>query len=222
MSDRLRAGVLTPVPTGQPIGIGRTRDSPTIRSGGAAFVVMVQSADVWDLHDRARARRLHWTGDRRVFVECEVGAPRVVVGEVLPKIPAKRALVPDDDVVETFAPQKADQALYERILPRRVWRDQDLFEAHRFCGSADIRPVDGVAIPEAEARRRVAGPGLAKLLSGPGRGGMGGDVDVDDAPSLVREHDEDEQDPESGRRNGEEVDRRELGDVIGEEGTPSL
>jgi hypothetical protein len=38
----------------------------------------------------------------------------------------------------------------------------------------------------------------------------------------VGQHDEHKQDAERGGGNGEEVDRRQLGDVIGEERTPGL
>jgi hypothetical protein len=45
---------------------------------------------------------------------------------------------------------------------------------------------------------------------------------VDDAPSVVRQHDKHKQHAEGSRGNREEVDRRDLRDVVGEEGTPRL
>jgi hypothetical protein len=48
------------------------------------------------------------------------------------------------------------------------------------------------------------------------------DIQVDDAPSVVGQHDEHKQNAEGRCRNREEVDRGELGNVVGEEGTPRL
>ena len=52
------------------------------RSGGAPFVVVMQTADVWELDDRAQVRRLNGTRDGSVLVEREVRAPLVIVREV--------------------------------------------------------------------------------------------------------------------------------------------
>ena len=48
------------------------------------------------------------------------------------------------------------------------------------------------------------------------------DIHVDNAPSVVRRHHEHKQRAEGGGGNREEVDRGELGDVIGEKGAPRL
>jgi hypothetical protein len=48
------------------------------------------------------------------------------------------------------------------------------------------------------------------------------DIHVDDAASVVTEHDEHKQHAEGGGGDCEEVDRGQLGDVIGEESTPRL
>jgi hypothetical protein len=87
---------------------------------------MVQAADVRDLNDRAGGRQLHLTRDGRVLRESEVGSERVVTGDVLREVAAQRALIPDDDVVKALVPHRADRALDERILPRRVGSDRHL------------------------------------------------------------------------------------------------
>ena len=51
---------------------------------------------------------------------------------------------------------------------------------------------------------------------------MLGHVEVDDAPALVGEHDENEEDAQAGGGNGEEVDRHEVPDMVGEERAPGL
>jgi len=83
----------------------------------------MQAADLRDLDDPTCARRLRPPRDRGVLVEGEVRAPQVVVGEVVAQMAPKSAFVPDDDVVETLAADRADQALDERILPGRAAGD---------------------------------------------------------------------------------------------------
>jgi hypothetical protein len=45
---------------------------------------------------------------------------------------------------------------------------------------------------------------------------------VDDAPPVVGEHDEDEQDAQTRGGDGEEIDGDEVADVIGQERAPRL
>jgi hypothetical protein len=43
-----------------------------------------------------------------------------------------------------------------------------------------------------------------------------GDVEVDNAPAVVSEHDENEEDAEASGGHGEKVDREQVADVISE------
>ena len=51
---------------------------------------------------------------------------------------------------------------------------------------------------------------------------MLGHVEMDDAPAVVGEHDEDEEDAEPSSGHGEEIDRDQVPDMIGQKGSPSL
>ena len=51
---------------------------------------------------------------------------------------------------------------------------------------------------------------------------MLGDIEVEDAPPVVGEHDEDEQDAQTRGGDGEEIDGDEVADVIGQERAPRL
>ena len=133
----------------------------------------------------------------------------------------QRTLVPHDEVVDALTPQGPDHAFDEGFcqgdrgavrLPQRPSLARCV--ADRKCRS--------VAIPDEESRRGVPGPRLAELLRGPYRGWMRRHVDVDDAPAIVRQHHEHKQDPKRGRGYREEITRRELGGVVGEEGPPRL
>jgi hypothetical protein len=84
--------------------------------------VVMQTADVWDWDDRAAGWRLGRPRDGSIFVEREVSAPVVVVVEVALEVAAQRAFVPHDDVIEALAPEGANHAFNERILPGRTRR----------------------------------------------------------------------------------------------------
>ena len=60
------------------------------------------------------------------------------------------------------------------------------------------------------------------MPGGPFGGGMGGDVEVDDAAPVVSQHQKYVQHPEADRWHREEVHRDHGLDVILEEGSPSL
>jgi hypothetical protein len=194
----------------------------TAKSGGAAFVMVMQTADVWDLDNRATRWRLDRPRDGRILVQGEIRAPRVIVSEVALEVAVQRALVPHDDVIEALAPKRADHAFNERILPGRTSRRQHFLDAHLLHGPPKIRSVNRVTIPDGESWRGVPRPRLAELLRGPRRSRMCRDVHVDDAASVVSQRHEHKQDAERDGGDGEEVDRGELGDVIGEEGVPRL
>src|SRR5215831_20785983 len=48
------------------------------------------------------------------------------------------------------------------------------------------------------------------------------DVEVDDAPAVVSEHDENEEDTKASGRHGEEVDRDQVAEMVSEERSPRL
>ena len=123
-------------------------------------------------------------------------------------------------MIEALASDGADHALHERILPGTPRRRQHVIDAQLLHRTPDIRSVDRITIADDESRRGVPRPRLAELLRGPRCCRMRRHVQVDDAASIVRQHDEHKQDAERDGGDREEIDRRELGDVIGEEGAP--
>jgi hypothetical protein len=192
------------------------------RSGGATFVVVMQAANVWDLNNRTEGRWLRRPRDGSIFVQREVSSPFMIINEVALQVAAQGALVPDDDVIEALAPEGADHAFNERILPGRTRRRHHFFDAQSLRGTPRIRSIDPIAIPDDESWRSVPRPRFAELLRGPRSARMRRDIQVDDAASVVREHHEHKQDAEGGGGDREEVDRGELGYVIGEKGAPWL
>jgi hypothetical protein len=131
-------------------------------------------------------------------------------------------LVGDDDVVETLAPDRPNDAFDVRILPRRAWCGADGRQADRVDRPTECGIEGRVAVVDEEARLGVVGAGLAQLLAGPCGRGMPGHVNMQDPAPVVSEDDEDEEDAAGERRHREEVDRDGRAEVILEEGAPAL
>jgi len=77
--------------------------------------------------------------------------------------------------------------------------------------------VDVVTIAEEIGRRGLVREGVDYLLSGPAGGGMLGHVEVDDAPTMVSEHDENEEDAQAHGGHREEIERDQVPDMISKE-----
>jgi hypothetical protein len=125
-------------------------------------------------------------------------------------------------VVETVAPNRPDKAFGERILPRTSSGREDRLDPHALDALAEGITVYGISVAKEIGRGGVVGKGVHDLLSGPRRGGMLGEVEVQDAAPMVSEHDEDEEHPQLGGGNGEEVDRDQIPDMVREERAPGL
>ena len=152
----------------------------------ATFVVVMQTADVWNGGDRAAGWRLDNTRHGRILVQREMSAPMVVIVDIALQVALQRALVQHGDVIEALASKGADHALNVRILPRRTRCRQHFFDAHLLHGPLKIGSVNRITVSDSKARRGVPRPRLAELLSGPRRGRMRRDIHVDDAASVVR------------------------------------
>ena len=82
------------------------------------FVAVVQAADFTPHHDAAG--RLDGAFGRRILAEREVRPRPLVVRQLGPKNPTKMALIEDDDVVQTLAADRANDAFDVGILPGRA------------------------------------------------------------------------------------------------------
>src|SRR2546428_9616099 len=125
------------------------------------------------------------------------------------------AFTQNEDMVQTLPPDRADEPLREGILPRAVGRREDFADPHALDASSKRLAVDAVAIAEEVGRRGVVRECVDELLGGPGGGGMLGAVEVDDAPAMVVEHEQDEQDARLSGVRGGEIDRDRDPDMSG-------
>ena len=130
-------------------------------------------------------------------------------------------LVEDHDVVQAFPPNGSDDALDIRILPRGTWCNENLLDPESFDAAREVLPVDTVTVTDQIPRCRILRERFDELSSGPFGRGMLGDVEVNDASSVVGQHEEYEQNTECDGGHGEEVDGDEIFQMIIEECPPT-
>ena len=140
----------------------------------------------------------------------------------IPKNPAKMPFVQHDHVVEALSANAADNAFTIRILPGRAWGSRDFFYSHALDTLGEVVVVDLIAIANEKTRCFLVWEGVDDLLGCPFSVGIRGNVKVNDLAPIVTQYDEDVQDTESHRRNREEVARRDVRNVVVEEGSPGL
>jgi hypothetical protein len=76
----------------------------------------MQAANFGDRDDRTELRRFDRPSIGSIFLEREVRAGPVIVREIRREDASKVTLAENDDMVQALAPDRADEALGERIL----------------------------------------------------------------------------------------------------------
>src|SRR4030095_7673662 len=127
----------------------------------------MESVEVRDLNDRAAGWPLHSPRHRRILLQREVRAPLVIVVHEASEGAPKGAFIPDDDVIETFAPQGPDQTFHERILPSAARCDHNLLGAKTLSQTAEVRSVGAVSVPNHIRGGGVVWKGFSDLLPRP-------------------------------------------------------
>ena len=78
---------------------------------GPPDISMMEATDFGNLHDRADLGRLDGPAVRRILLKREVGWSAVIVREVTGPDAAQMVFAKDEDVIQTLAPDRADQPL---------------------------------------------------------------------------------------------------------------
>ena len=86
--------------------------------GGAAFVVMMQTAHFTKFHHSTLCWRLYSSGLRCVFVERQVSSPPMVISAVRRECPMQRAFAEYDDMIQALAANGPDEPFDVGPLPR--------------------------------------------------------------------------------------------------------
>jgi len=171
-----------------------------------ADVAMMQAADFGKLYDLARRGKLDGPQGGGVLAEGEMCSRLMIIGDVASEDAVEVTLAKDENVMQTLAPDRTDQALRTGVLPRTVRRRDHLLDPHGLHAVPKWLTVDLVTVAEEIGWGGVVREGVHELLGGPVGGGVLGHVEVDDPTAVVSEHDEDEEDAEASGGHGEKVD----------------
>src|SRR5215470_3938493 len=125
-------------------------------------------------------------------------------------------------MVQTFSANRTDDAFDVGSLPRRPRSAEHFFDIHYGDLLAELLTIDSISIAQQISRRGIKRKGFEHLLRRPFRRWTSCDVEVHDASSIVCEDNKNEEDLEPNGVDSEEVDRRELRNVILEERSPRL
>src|SRR5436853_1638725 len=134
---------------------------------------MVEATDFANRDDLAEFRPLNCAAVWRILFEREVSTRPVVVREVASQGAAQASLAQDECVIQTLAPDGANEPLREGVLPRAVRRREDFTDTHALHALPEHVTVDRVAIAEEVGRGGVVREGVHDRLGRRGRGGNG-------------------------------------------------
>ena len=88
----------------------------------------MQATDFGNRDDHTALRRLDWPSVGGVLVEREVSACAMVVREVRGQNAPQMPLAENDNMVYALTSHRADESLREGILPRALWRRENLLD----------------------------------------------------------------------------------------------
>jgi hypothetical protein len=127
------------------------------RSRCATLVAMVQTADLCEGDNGACGGWLYGPRLGAILVQREMRAASVVIVKICRQHTAQVTLIEDDDVIEAFAADRADDALDIGVLPWRSRCSDDLLDCHRLDTIAEGLTIRRVAVAQQKARRGVQG-----------------------------------------------------------------
>ena len=145
-------------------------------------------------------------------------APVVEVADIFGQGPLQMALIEYENVVQALGPDGSHPALGDGVGSRRSeWR-ANLGNTNIAHPTIECGTVTAVAVMN-EKSRRLAIPSAAfdNLLSSPRGGWMRRDVNVDNLPAGVMDHEEHVQRSKRDRLDAEEVARPDLRAVLPQE-----
>jgi len=171
---------------------------------GSPVVAMVQTAES-GLRDNLPAIRRWRSAVRCLLGQAEMSAIFVVVMDIVREQPLEMLLINRDDVIEQIAPTTLDPALRDAVLPRALVRRLDRVDLHRSNGHRDGQTVLRIAIKNEEAGSRFERKRLSQLLHDPHARGMLRNVEIQNLPPVVADHEEAVEHAESDRRHREEI-----------------
>ena len=145
-----------------------------------------------------------------------------IISDVSFQRPSQMPFSEHDHMIQALSANAADEAFRERILPRTPCRREYLYYSHSLNSSSKLATVYSITVSDEISRRRIIWKRFDDLLRRPFCGGMVRHVEMQHAPTLMRQNHEDKQHSQLQCRNSEEVDRDQLTDMVGQKRLPRL
>ena len=146
----------------------------------------------------------------------------VVIVKVIGQDPLQVHFAENDHVVKALAPDQSDHSFAVRILPRRTGCNDDFVDSHVLDAVSEVVSVEAIPVSDQIPWGLVKWKCLDHLLSCPSGRGIGRDIKMDHAATIVAKDNKTVEYAECGRRYGEEVDADQVGHVIVQKRAPSL
>ncbi len=159
---------------------------------------------------------------RRSLSQSEMRAVAMVVADVFREQSLQMAFIERDDVVQQIAPAAFDPTLRHTILPGTFERGPHWAHLQRSNGYGNLEPVLRIPVEDQKPGGRFKRKRFPQLLDDPHARRMPGDVEMQDATTIVADDEEAVQRPESDRWNREEVHRGDSFPVVPQKRKPAL
>src|SRR3979490_2281046 len=131
-------------------------------------------------------------------------------------------LAHDQDMVQAFSPDRADEPFDVSILPGRARRGWSVADTHRPDPLSDDDAVGAISIADQVAGRLVPREALGDLAGDPFRGWVGGDGGPDQTASLKRDDRQAIEQLEADGPYNEQIYGGDVRGVIADKGLSSL
>jgi hypothetical protein len=145
----------------------------------------------------------------------------VIVANILRDQAFQVAFVNCDDVIQEITPATPYPTLCDSILPRTFERGADRIHSQGSNRRGDFQSILDITIKDDEPRSGSKWKCFSQLRDDPQASRMLGDIEVQDAPTIVTDDEKAVEHLESDRRNSEEVHRGNRFPVITEKGKPA-
>ena len=168
---------------------------------------MVEAMDGREFNNVTRIRCSYGTTVRCVAIQGLVCSPWMIVIQIRRHNPLEMPLVEYDHLVEKFSAWRPNHSFHLSVLPGPHGCRDDLVDTQTFNPPRNALTVYAIAVSNQITGSSIKPKRFDDLLRSPLRRGMFRHVEVNNSPSVVGQHDEDEQHPKRRSRDNENVYR---------------
>jgi hypothetical protein len=137
--------------------------------------------------------------------ESEMRAVFVIVADVVSEQPFQMTFVQRNDVIQQISPAAFDPTLRHSVLPRTLERSSHRSDGHRPNRTHHLQAVLRVPVKDQESGTRSIRKRFPQLLDDPHARRMPGDVEVQNASTIMADDEEAIERAEGGRWDREEI-----------------